>query len=422
MLFYRVISIILLPLIALYILIRAIRGREDKNRIKERFAIASRARPNQKIIWMHAVSVGESNSALILLDYLLKTDSNIVVVFTTTSLTSAKLLEKRIASTKNYSNRVIHQFLPVDSYFCIISFLKYWRPCLTLLVESEIWPNIIYECSKVGSKVVLINGRISKKSFNYWFIFKKLGLNIFDHFKLIFAQSLESKKYFQQLTSKEIIYYGNLKSAAATLEGDLKQLEELKKQIRNRKIWLAASTHEGEEEVIFRTHQKLKADFSDILTIIVPRHPKRAAKIIESLPADLKIAQRSRGQQITSQTDIYLADTLGELGLFYRLSKISFIGGSLIDGIGGHNSFEAAKLSCGIISGKFIANNYSTYQQLEAAQACFMIGNEEQLAKLVKNLLLNPQLLEDTANNAVKLMNSYDQIPQKIINHLKQLF
>ena len=422
MILYRLLSIIFAPLIIAYIFFRAIIGREDQARIAERFGVASKPRPSGDIIWINAVSVGETNSALILLDELLKTYPKITIVFTTTSLTSAKILADRIKSHKIYANRVIHQFLPVDSYFCVKGFLNYWRPKLALFVESEIWPNFINQCQKTNCKLVLINGRISDKSFKKWQLAKNLGFKIFDQLAMIFAQSAKDKKNFEGLASQEIFDYGNLKSAANCLEYDEQKLAELSSQIKNRTIWLAASTHEGEEEIIFNIHQKLKTDFNNLLTIIAPRHPQRADKITSlATSKNLNLVRRSLNQTIENQTDIYLADTLGELGLFYQLCQITFIGGSLIDNIGGHNPFEAAKLNCCIISGKYIPNNQEAYQRLLAADGCFIIENEANLQELVKKLFIDQNTTSLKAQNAHNLVNATGDIAKKIIEKLDKL-
>jgi 3-deoxy-D-manno-octulosonic-acid transferase len=422
MIFYRLLSIIFAPIIIAYIFFRAILGREDQARITERFGIASRSRPNGEIIWINAVSVGETNSSLILLDELLKSHPKITVLFTTTSLTSAKLLADKINNNQLYTGKVIHQFLPVDSYFFVKGFLNYWRPKLALFVESEIWPNLINGCQKANCKAVLINGRISDQSFKNWQLAKNLGFKIFDQLTIIFAQSSNDKKNFQKLTNQEIFDYGNLKSAAHSLEYDQQKLDELSLQIQHRKIWLAASTHEGEEEIIFNAHQKLKTDFNNLLTIIVPRHPVRADKIATLADSkNLKLVKRSLNQAIEDQTDIYLADTMGELGLFYKLCQITFIAGSLIDNIGGHNPFEAAKLNCCIISGKFIPNNQEAYQKLLAADACFIVENETELQKLVKQLLSDEKTTNLKAKNAYNLVKSVDDIAKKIVNKLDEI-
>ncbi len=422
MILYPLLSVIFAPFIIIYIFFRALLGKEDQIRIKERFGIASKARPNSEMIWIHAVSVGESNSALILLDELLKNYPKITVLFTTTSITSATLLTDKINNHEIYRQRIIHQFLPIDSYFCVKGFLQYWRPKLALFVESEIWPNFIYQSKKIGCNPVLINGRISDKSFKKWQLAKKLGFRIFDQFSMIFAQSVGDKKNFQGLTNQEILDYGNLKSAANCLAYDERKFAELSSAIAGRKIWLAASTHEGEEEIIFNIHQKLKSDFNDLLTIIAPRHPKRADKITWlTIAKNLNLVKRSLNQEITSKTDIYLADTLGELGLFYKIAKIAFIGGSLIQNIGGHNPFEAAQLDCCIISGKFIANNFEAFQKLQAADSCFIVENENELLGLVKSLLSEERAANLKAQNAYKLVTVNSNIAHQIITKLDEL-
>lgn len=406
MILYRILSTLLLPLLIVYICWRALKGKENKSRLQERFGFSSQKKPDNDIIWMHAVSVGETNSSLILVDEILKNLPKTTILFTTTTITSASVLANKI---KGYNGRVIHQFLPIDSYFVVKKFLKFWQPKKAIFVESEIWPNFICEAKKIGALRVLVNARISKKSFSRWALAKKLGINIFDSFSLIFAQSEEDKARLQQLTSQKVLYCGNLKAQSAELQFDDGGLNILKTQIGNRKFWLAASTHNGEEKIIFEVHRKLKQKFGDILTIIVPRHPQRAQEI-KDLANDLNFSQRSLNQKMTAATEIYVADTLGELGLFYALSDFTFLGGSLVE-VGGHNPFEPAQLKCAIISGNYVANNKKAFEGLIESQACVSVKNGDELYEVAIEFLQNNILAKTQANKAFEaVVNSGDVV------------
>jgi 3-deoxy-D-manno-octulosonic-acid transferase len=295
-------------------------------------------------------------------------------------------------------------------------FLNHWKPRACIFVESEIWPNFIYSARKKAILSFLINARISKKTASKWLFLKKLGFNIFDYFSAIFAQSVQDKNLLQNLTKNNILYEGNLKSQNSKLAIDEKKLQELKLQIGDRKIWLCASTHEGEEEIILQTHFRLKKQFSDLLTIIVLRHPNRANKVCELLK-NINFLQRSKNQNIAESTEIYLVDSLGELGTFYSLVNFAFIGGSLLE-IGGHNPFEAIQLNCAVISGSQVFNFAEIYQDLQQKNAGEIVKNVDELYEIVQKFLQNPELILPYANNAKQAIVTSQNISGKIIEKL----
>jgi 3-deoxy-D-manno-octulosonic-acid transferase len=298
-------------------------------------------------------------------------------------------------------------------------FLNHWKPRACIFVESEIWPNFIYCAYKKAILSFLINARISQKTASHWLSLKKLGFNLFDYFSIIFAQSLQDKNLLQNLTKNNIFYEGNLKSQNSKLAVDEKKLQELKMQIGDRKIWLCASTHEGEEELILQTHFRLKNQFSDLLTIIVLRHPNRANKVCELLN-DINFAQRSKNQNITELTEIYVVDSLGELGIFYSLVNFAFIGGSLLK-IGGHNPFEAIQLNCAVISGSQVFNFAEIYQDLQQKNACEIIENVDQLYEIIQKFLQNPNEVISYNVNAQKAIYISQNTAQKIIKKLDEI-
>lgn len=314
---------------------------------------------------------------------------------------------------------MIHQFLPVDSYICVKEFLNFWEPSKVIFVESEIWPNLIFEAQNLGAEIFLVNARISKKSAGRWYFASKLGFKIFDCFTAIFVQNEDEKKYFSDLTRSKVLFCGNLKSQARDLIADLDELEKLKLKIGNRKYWLAASTHKGEEESVIQCHQELKKVFPDILTILVPRHPNRAEEI-KTLFGGINFAQRSKKQNISDTTEIYLADTMGELGTFYSLSNFAFLGGSLLE-IGGHNPFEAIKLGCAVISGRGVFNNQKIFADLEKNQACVMIDSAAQLSSSVKYFLENKDQAKAMADKALSLIKNSENIAQIMVSKIAEL-
>jgi 3-deoxy-D-manno-octulosonic-acid transferase len=413
MLIYRVISIILYPFLELYLFYRTFKGKEDKHRLRERFGKSSIARPEGDLIWIHAVSVGEANSAITLIEELLDFYPDTSILLTTTTTTSAAIVAQKIAK---FNGRVIHQFLPIDSYFCVQDFFAFWRMDMAIFVESEIWPNIAYEASRLDIPSFLVNARISKKSFAKWNFARKIGFNVFDYFSAIFVQMASDKELFTKLSDKQILFLGNLKSQGQVLAVDNQKLQELKSQISNRKIFLAASTHKGEEEIIIATHKELKKEFSNLLTIIALRHPNRVDEV-RALIGEIKFAQRSKNETIADTTEIYLVDTLGELGIFYSLTNFTFLGGSLFE-IGGHNPFEPINLNCAVISGRGVANFSNIYQQLEDANACLLVNNNDELFLVVRKLLNNEDLCKDLVDKAREVIQNSNNIAKDIINKM----
>jgi len=407
---YRFISIAILPFIAIFLLVRLLKNKEDKKRIFERFGFSNKKTFNDQPIWIHAVSVGETNSALVLVEDLLKSSPNLTILFTTTTISSAKILQEKIAK---FNSKIVHQFLPVDSYFCVEKFLDYWQPKIGLFVESEIWPNLILSSSKRSIAIFLVNARISEKSCNKWLIAKKFNINIFDNFQKIFAQSRQDQEKIQSLTKNKVLYFGNLKSQAPELLFDQQKFLELKKQIKQREILLCASTHRGEEELLLKIHDNLKKQFPNILTIILLRHPARSDEVIQLLDQK-KFCQRSKNQSINDATEIYLADTLNELGIFYRLVDFAFIGGSLLP-IGGHNPYEAIKLNCAIITGKEIFNFTEIYDDLLRTDGCVMVKDSTELENVIRKFLSNKQLSKTYNDNANKLISTSNNISSQII-------
>ncbi len=413
MLIYRILSVALYPFLELYLFWRVYKKKEDKYRLKERFGVATIKHPQKSIIWLHAVSVGESNSALVLVDGLLKEFPDSVILFTTTTLTSAQIIGKKITQ---YNGRVIHQFLPIDSYFCVKSFFDFWQISLAIFVESEIWPNLIDEAAQRQIPAFLINARLSLESLKKWKTAKFFGINIFDKFSTIFAQSVQDQQRIQNVVSSEVEYLGNLKSQASELEVNLAEVTKLKSQIGSRPLFVAVSTHQGEEEIILDAHKTLKKDFADLLTIIVPRHPNRAGEII-TLFSNFNYAQRSKGQGVESSTEIYLADTIGELGIFYSLSNFAFIGGSLAK-VGGHNPFEAIKLNCAVISGNQVFNFTQTYEDLLEDRGCIIVESKEQLTSAVSDMLQDEDMASTIAQAASASIKESQNTVSQVISRI----
>lgn len=373
------------PVVALYLARRMAHGKEDRERFAERQGHASRVRPPGPLVWVHAASNGEAVSMLSLIDRLLVERPALSVLVTTGTVTSARLLAHRLPA-----DRAWHQYVPVDRTTYVRRFLEHWRPDLALWVESELWPNLIAETDRAGTPLLLLNGRMSLRSFQGWQRVPGLIGPLLAAFELCLAQDEAQAERFRRLGAAAATSVGDLKTAAAPLPYDEGELARLAADVGNRPLWLAASTHAGEEEAAAETHRKLMRERPGLLTIIAPRHPARAAEIAAMLQArGLKVARRSLGEALDSSIDIYLADTLGELGLFYRLAGIAFIGGSLTP-VGGHNPLEAALLDCAILHGPDMSNCVAMTQSLAAAGASIEIPHADALADPVRRLLGDP--------------------------------
>ena len=413
MIFYQFFSILLSPLISLYLTFRKFKKKEDLSRFAERLGHNKINRPDGFLVWMHSASVGESKSALTLATALLKKYPHINILITSGTITSAAEIAKTLPE------RTIHQYVPVDKFFAVRRFLKHWQPNLAMFVESELWPNLIFQTKKLGCPLVLVNGRISNQSFKNWQTLHRFGFNLLKNFSMCFAQSCIDQQKFTDLGVKNVHFMGNLKASAPALKVNHDALKNLQQQIGDRPFWLASNTHKGEEEIIIRTHQKLKEYFPDLLTIIAPRHPNRLEEIIKLIPQNINAAIRSQNQTIGNY-QIYLADTMGELGTFYSLSKISVICGSLIDNIGGHNPFEALRLGSVVLSGRYVKNNREIFDDLEKSQSCLMVKNEDELLfyllKIMKDKNYHLSLLEhvkSTQNNSSEVPNNILKIIEK---------
>jgi 3-deoxy-D-manno-octulosonic-acid transferase len=417
---YRALTTLLGPAIMLYLLRRLAAGKEDRARFAERRGEASRARPDGPLVWVHAASVGEAVSMLALIDKLVAERPSLSVMVTTGTVTSARLLATRLPE-----GRAWHQYVPVDRPAYVRRFLDHWRPDLALWVESELWPNLILETSARSVPLVLVNGRMSAESFQGWQRWPGIIRPVLGAFDLCLGQDVVQAERLRQLGAQRTLCVGNLKAAAGPLPVSEAELARLAAQAAGRPLWLAASTHAGEEEAAAEAHRVLKQRWPDILTIIVPRHPARAGAIAAMLKrSGLTVARRSPAEPIDAGTEIYLGDTLGELGLFYRLAAVAFIGGSLAP-MGGHNPLEAALLDCALLHGPDMSNCAGIARDLASAKAALTVHDGAGLGAAVAQLLGDPverarlaaAALEVAANNRAVL----DAVLERIAPWLDRL-
>jgi len=368
--------------IADFALTRRIRaGKEDPARIGERRGVAGLPRPDGALMWIHGASVGESLSVLPLVARLRHQRPDLKFLVTTGTVTSARLMAERLPEG------AFHQYIPLDHPAYVASFLDHWRPQAALFVESEFWPNLILAARRRAGFMALVNGRVSPQSFDEWTKKPRTIRYVLSAFDLILAQDRQNAERLRSLSEKDVVSLGNLKNAAPALPGAENELGALRAEIGARPVWLAASTHPGEEEAVFDAHKALRASFPDILTILAPRHPNRGAEVADlAAQGGLKTGRRALKAPILADTDIYIADTLGELGLFYRVSDVSFVGGSLTPK-GGHNPLEPARLGGAILHGPYTFNFVETYGEMRAAGGAALVRNDRELSTAVRRLL-----------------------------------
>jgi 3-deoxy-D-manno-octulosonic-acid transferase len=390
-LIYRALTQPLAPIATGYLAQRRRRGKEHPIRFPERRGIASGTRPDGALVWIHAASVGEATAVLGLIEHLLDTRPDLEILITTGTVTSARLLETRLPA------RARHQFAPADVPRWTARFLDHWRPALALWVESELWPNLVFATRARNIPMVLVNGRLSTRSYGRWRRWPGLIGPLLSAFDLCLAQDQRQAERFRSLGARQVAAFGDLKAGAPALPFDRSELWRLGNEIGSRPLWLAASTHAGEEKIVARAHSDLAANYPGLLTIIVPRHPARGDTIAAMLSRQgLRTARRTGGEPVAHDTQVYLADTMGELGLFYRLAGIAFVGGSLV-AKGGHNPFEAARLNCAVLHGPDMSNCTAMAAALADAGAAETVSGAAALAHAVSALLADRRLRAERA-------------------------
>lgn len=396
---YRWAGAIIFPVVGAYVAFRASKGKEERGRQGERYGVASVARPSGPLVWVHAASVGETSAVTPLVEAIV--EMGIHVVLTTGTVTSAKMVQDRLG------DRVIHQYVPLDLKPAVDRFLTHWQPDLAVICESEIWPMTILELGTRRVPQVLVNGRLSDRSFAAWNKRASIAEALFENLAHVVAQSDVDGERFRTLGARPVTVSGNLKVDTAVPPVDNSQLLALQKMIGPRKTWAAISTHQGEEEIVAQVHQMLKARHRDLLTILVPRHPDRAAEVaalIETM--GMKVALRSRNDPIDADTDIFIGDTIGDMGLYLRMAEIAFVGRSLT-AQGGQNPLEPAMLKSAILSGRNVQNFRDSYQRLIKNGAAKLVRDKDMLAGAVNYLFNNPaerQIMIDAGLKTVEDM------------------
>ncbi len=379
---YRRLSAVAMPLAGPLIARRLKQGKEDPERIAERRGVASAARPPGPLIWIHGASVGEVLAAAGLIERLRA--MNIRILLTSGTVTSAAIVARR------FPPDVIHQYVPFDSPRFVSAFLDHWKPGLALFIESDIWPNLILSSAERRIPMVIINGRMSPRSFPRWQKLRGTISALLECFDLCLAQSERDGERFAVLGCPNVVMSGNLKLDVEGPPADVKKLERLKEATQRRLVFVAASTHPGEDEVILDAYRRLAPRIPQLLSVIVPRHPNRGGAIARMLTAaGMQVALRSQDELPGRGTDIYVADTMGELGLFYRIAPVVFMGGSLV-AHGGQNPIEAIKLGAAILHGPHVFNFDDIYDALDQAGGALRAETGEDFVKSLGHLLVNP--------------------------------
>jgi 3-deoxy-D-manno-octulosonic-acid transferase len=361
---------------------RAEAGKEEAERLGERMGQPGLPRPDGRLVWFHAASVGEAASLLELLKRLRDQRPELTCLVTSGTLTSAGMLASRLP------DGCLHQFVPLDVLPWMRRFLDHWRPDLAIWTESELWPATLYETRRRGIPMMLINARISHQTFGRWLRVKGMARAVIGRFDRILAQDELAGEQLLALGADpgRLSVTGSLKEGASPLPCDEKERARISQALTGRWVWLAASTHEGEEEIVAEVFRDALRALPRQALILAPRHPDRGDRIVRTLrDRGLSVAQRSRGEAIADDTEIYVADTLGEMGIWYRVAPVSFVGGSLVE-VGGHNPFEPALLGSAILHGPHVRNFADAYARFTDAGAAILVRNASEMARALVGL------------------------------------
>lgn len=408
---WRWLGIAVTPFTGLLLRERAARGKEDYARLGERLGIASAKRPEGRLIWLHGASVGESLAALPLIGKLLA--ERVSVLVTSGTVTSAAMMQARLPPG------AIHQYVPLDVPRAVARFLDHWRPDAGLFVESDLWPNLLLEAQRRGVKLALINARISERSARGWRRVPRTAHALLGAFDTILAQDGDFAARFRSLGARRVAVAGSLKADAPPLSCDETALAEMTRMIAARPVLLAAQTHPGEDETVLPAHDTLRARFSDLLTIIVPRHVERGPDIA-MLCGDRACARRGAKEPLTQETAIYIADTMNELGLFYRLVPFCFLGGTLVP-MHGHNPLEPAALNCAVLAGPSRANSARAFEAVLGAQGFGDVRSATDIAREAARLLSDPALARTAGEAAARGAASLSGAVERSVTALRNL-
>ena len=407
---YRLLINLVLIFSPLIIIYRILINKEDKKRFIEKFSFSSNQRKKGNLYWFHGASVGELKSIIPLLIKFEKDKTIDQILVTSNTLSSSKIL-------KQYNLRkVIHQFFPIDSNFIMKKFINHWKPNKVFLIDSEIWPNLIFFLNKIRIPLILLNARITKKTFLRWSFLKKFSEQIFAKFNICLTANLESQKYLKKLKAKNIKYIGNLKFIRNTRENFTRN-QKFVRYIKNKKVWCASSTHENEELICGLAHKNLKKKYENLLTVIIPRHINRVGNIKNDLEkSGLTVQIHKKEKKIQKGIDIYLVSSYGETAMFYNEIKNIFMGGSLIKH-GGQNPLEAIRFGCRVINGPFVSNFKEIYDFLIKERISTQIKSLKNLSALLEKLF-SIDHKTNIVQNKIRIIG--DRILEQTYNEIKK--
>ncbi|MBO4406033.1 MAG: 3-deoxy-D-manno-octulosonic acid transferase [Alphaproteobacteria bacterium] len=413
---YKILSYLLSPFLQIYFYSRCLYGKDNWKDVQNHFGRPNKARPSGELIWIHAVSIGESTAALTYIKHLKKQNPRINILLTTTTVTSAKILESKLKDI----NGCIHQFSVADNPRWIRKFLDYWNPEKAFFLESEIWPNTVDQLYKRNIPLFLLNARLSPRSFKRWTYLKKFFSSVLEKFTRILAQSELDEKRFKFFSDQNVFKADNLKYANSALPCNDELLSKLKEICKNKKILAAASTHGGEEAEILKAHRELKKEF-DLVTVIIPRHLNRIAEI-KKLFDKYHLTYQLRSQLSSVAADIILIDTFGEVGTCFRLTDVAFVGGSLVP-IGGHNIYEPVALGKPVLFGPHMENALEVRNLVLENKVGFEVKSHKDIVVYCRQFFSAPDLLENIKEKTAKLTrNEALQQIDEIVNFSLQKF
>jgi 3-deoxy-D-manno-octulosonic-acid transferase len=405
---YRILINLIFIFSPIIILVRLLKKKEHPIRFKEKFCVYSKKKLNGKLIWIHGASVGEILSVVPLIEKLEKDKKIKQILITSNTLSSSKIFSNLKLK------KTIHQFFPIDTHHNTQKFLNYWKPSVAIFVDSEIWPNMIKNIKKKQISLILINGRITQKSFKRWKLFSTSAKKIFQEFDMCLPSSLESSHYLKFLGAKKIKFIGNLKFTETKYNKNYLN-KKLKKFLLSKKIWCASSTHNKEELVCAHIHKKLKIKHKNLLTIIIPRHIDRVTDIENQIKKlKLKIHLHTSKNKLNKNTDIYLVNTFGQTKPFFKICKTIFLGGSIIKH-GGQNPLEAARFGCKILHGPHVWNFSEIYDLLKKNNVSKKIISPNQLTYEVDKILNNKN---DNRNLELKIKSLGNKILTSTLNEV----
>jgi 3-deoxy-D-manno-octulosonic-acid transferase len=411
---YRGLSTLAPPILRALLMRRLARGKEDAARLGERMGMAARARPEGRLVWLHAASVGEAVSTLPLIERVLARLPDAQVLVTTGTVTSAKIMGERLPP------RAFHQFVPLDAAPWVERFLDHWRPDSALWIESELWPNLLRQTAARGIPIALVNARMTERSFRGWKRWPGAARDLLGAFRLVLAQGETYAERFRALGATGVAVAGNLKYAAPPLPADEAKLAALRAAIGSRRVWLAASIHPGEEGAVAEAQSLLKRA-GGALGIVIPRHPHKGAAMAETIRArGLRVALRSAGALPAADTAIYVADTLGELGLFYRVAQLALVGGSLIPH-GGQNPIEPALFGVPVLHGPHVENFADVIRALTHAGAALEAKDGRSIGTCLENLLPRPHELTAMGAAAKRCAEAERGVIERVMAALEPL-